>query len=36
MWGRLLSPNMEYLKLWACIRAVTLRCNDGWTHLHSI
>ena len=26
MWGPLLSPNMEYLKLWVCIRAVTLCC----------
>jgi hypothetical protein len=26
MWGPQLSPNMEYLKLWVCIRTVTLRC----------
>jgi hypothetical protein len=26
IWGSLLSPNMEYLKLWVCIRAVTLHC----------
>jgi len=26
MWGPSLSPNMEYLKLWVCVRAVTLRC----------
>jgi hypothetical protein len=26
MWGPLLSPNMEYLKLWVCIGAVTLCC----------
>lgn len=26
MWGPTLSPNIEYLKLWVCVRAVTLRC----------
>jgi hypothetical protein len=26
IWGSLLSPNMEYLKLWVCIRAATLHC----------
>lgn len=25
MWGPPLSPNTEYLKLWGCVRAVTLR-----------